>query len=73
MSNFVWPEPIEACTAEATVTCLLQWCKALGVVTGVGERYSLAHFKNRVIAQLSDALQVKQHTPNDLTERVNVW
>ena len=60
LSNFVWLEPIEACTAEDTATYLLQWCKTLGVPR-VWVSDTASHFKNRVIAQLSDALQVKQH------------
>ena len=60
LSNFVWLEPTEACTAEDTATYLLQWCKTLGVPR-VWVSDTASHFKNRVIAQLSDALQVKQH------------
>ena len=60
LSNFVGLEPTEACAAEDTATYLLQWCKTLGVPR-VWVSDTASHFKNRVIAQLSDALQVKQH------------
>ena len=55
LSNFVSLEPAEACTAEVTAKHLLNWCKTLGVPR---VWVSATHFKNRVIAQLSDALEV---------------
>ena len=30
LSNFVWLEPTESCTAAVTVQYLLTWCKTLG-------------------------------------------
>ena len=57
LSNFVWLEPTEACTAEITAKHLLNWCKTLGVPR-VWVSDTATHFKNRVLAQLSDALKV---------------
>ncbi|CAM9468806.1 unnamed protein product [Sphacelaria rigidula] len=47
MPNFVWLEPTEACTAETSG------------VPRVWVSDTATHFKNRVIAQLSDALKVQ--------------
>ena len=57
LSNFVSLEPVEACTAEVTATHLLNWCKTMGV-SRVWVSDTSTHFKNRVIAQLSDVLKV---------------
>ena len=56
LSNFVSLEPAEACTAEVTDTHLLNWCKTMGM-SRVLVSDTDTHFKNRVIAQLSDALK----------------
>ena len=55
--NFVSSEPAEACTVEVTAKHLLNWCKTMGVPR-VWVSDTAMHFKNRVIAQLSDALKV---------------
>ena len=55
--NFVSLEPAEACTAEVTAKHLLNWCKTMGM-TRVWVSDTATHFKNRVIAQLSDVLKV---------------
>ena len=55
LSNFVSLEPAEACTAEVTAKHLLNWCKTMGVPR-VWVSDTATHFKNRVIAQLSDCL-----------------
>ena len=57
LSNFVSLEPAEACTAEVTAKYLLNWCKTMGVPR-VWVSDTATHFKNRVIAQLGDALKV---------------
>ena len=57
LSNFVSLEPAEACTAEVTAKHLLNWCKTMGVPR-VWVSDTATHFKNRVIAQLGDALKV---------------
>ena len=57
LSNFVSLEPAEACTAEVTAKNLLNWCKTMGVLR-MWVSDTATHFKNRVIAQLSDALKV---------------
>ena len=57
LSNFVSVEPAEACTAEVTAKHLLNWCKTMGVPR-VWVSDTATHVKNRVIAQLSDALKV---------------
>ena len=57
VSNFVSLEPSEACTAEFTAKHLLNWCKTMGV-PHVWVSDTATHFKNRVRAQLSDALKV---------------
>ena len=57
LSNFVWLEPTESCTAEVTAGHLLNWCKTMGVPR-VWVSDTASHFKNRVIAKLSDALKV---------------
>ena len=54
LSNFVSLEPAEACTAEVTAKHLLNWCKTMGVPR-MWVSDTATHFKNRVIAQLSDA------------------
>ena len=79
LSNFVSFEPAEACTAEVTAKHVLNWCKTIG-----GPRVWMSdpamHFKNRVIAQVSDALKVDHpfavaYTPwsNGTCEFVNAW
>ena len=57
LSNFVSLEPAEACTVEVTAKYLLNWCKTMGVPR-VWVSDTATHFKNCVIAQLSDALKV---------------
>lgn len=57
LSNYVWLEPAEACTAEVTAKHLLAWCKTLGVPR-VWVSDTATHFKNRVLALLGDALQI---------------
>ena len=57
LSNFVSLEPAEACTAEVTAKHLLNWCETMGVPR-VWVSDTAKHFKNRVIAQLNDALKV---------------
>ena len=57
LSNFVSLEPVEACTAEVTAKHLLNWCKTMGVPR-VLVSDTAAHFKNRVMAHLSVALNV---------------
>ena len=57
LSNFVSLEPAEACTAEVAAKHLLNWCKTMGVPR-VWVSDTATPFKNRVIAQLSDALKV---------------
>ena len=57
LSNFVSLEPAEAFTAEVTAKYLLNWCKTMGVPR-VWVSDTATHFKNRVIAQLGDALKV---------------
>ena len=57
LSNFVSVETGEACTAKVTAKHLLNWCKTMGVPR-VWVSDTATHFKNRVIAQLSDALKV---------------
>ena len=61
LSNFVSLEPAEACTAEVTAKHLLNWCKTMGVPR-VWVSDTATHFKNRVIAQLSDALNVEHRS-----------
>ena len=58
LSNYVWLEPAESCTAEVAATHLLAWCKTLGVPR-VWVSDTATHFKNRVLAQLSDALRIE--------------
>ncbi|CAN0501559.1 unnamed protein product, partial [Scytosiphon promiscuus] len=60
LSNFVLSEPTESCTAQATAKHLLQWCKTMRVPR-VWVSDTATHFKNRVISQLSEALQVEHH------------
>ena len=50
-------ESTEACTAKVAAKHLLNWCKTMGVPR-VWVSDTATHFKNRVIAQLSDALKV---------------
>ena len=57
LSNFVSLEPAEACTTDVTAKHLLNWCKTMGVPR-MWVSDTATHFKNRVIAQLSDALKV---------------
>ncbi|MEP0580138.1 MAG: reverse transcriptase domain-containing protein [Marinobacter sp.] len=58
LSNYVALEPAEACTAEVTAKHLLAWCKTLGVPR-VWVSDTATHFKNRVLALLSDALHIE--------------
>ncbi|CAM9972913.1 unnamed protein product, partial [Sphacelaria rigidula] len=58
LSNFVWLKPTEVWTADVTVKHLLHWCRTLGVPR-VWASDTATHFKNRAIAQLSDALEVQ--------------
>ena len=55
LSNFVSLAG-EACRAEVTAKHLLNWCKTMGV-SRVWVSDTATLFKNRVIAQLSDALK----------------
>ena len=57
LSNFVSLEPAEAFTAEVTAKYLLNWCKTMGVPR-VWVSDTATHFKNPVVAQLSNALKV---------------
>ena len=58
LSNFVWLEPTESCTAASTAKHLLRWCKTVGVpeicVSGTA-----SHFKDRVMNTLEGALRVE--------------
>ncbi|CAM9512911.1 unnamed protein product, partial [Sphacelaria rigidula] len=74
--NFICLEPTEACATEVTAKHLLHWCKTLGVPR-VWVSDTTTPFKNRVIAQLSDALKVQHqfavaYTPwsNGVSERM---
>ena len=64
LSNFVSLEPAEACTAEVTAKHLLNWCKTMGVPR-VWVSDTATHFKNRLIAQLSDCLLYTSPSPRD--------
>ena len=57
MSNWVWLEPTEACTARLTAQHLLTWCK----INGVPEMWvsdTASHFKNQMMAALEECLGV---------------
>ena len=58
LSNFVWLEPTESCTAASTAKHLLRWCKTLGAPE-VWVSDNASHFKNRVTKTLEGALRVE--------------
>ena len=76
LSNFVSLEPAEVCTVEVTVKHLLNLCKTMGVPR-VWMSDTATQFKNRVIAQLSDALKVDHRFAAAYTRGqmvlVNAW
>ena len=57
LSNFVWLEPTESCTAAVTVQHLLTWCKTLGPPE-VWVSDTASHFKNHVMRALEKALKL---------------
>ena len=57
MSNWVWFEPTEACTARLTAQHLLTWCKIIGVPE-VSVSGTASHFKNQMMAALEKSLGV---------------
>ena len=58
LSNFVWLEPMESCTAAPTAKYLLRWCKTLGAPE-VWVSATASYFKNRVMKALEGALRVE--------------
>ena len=58
LSNFVWLEPTESCTAASTAKRLLRWCKTLEVpVVWVSD--TALHLKNHVMKTLEEPLRVR--------------
>ena len=57
MSNRVWREPTEACTARLTAQHLLTWCNIIGVPE-VWVSNTASHFKNQMMAALEKSLGV---------------
>ena len=55
LSNFLWLEPTESCTATSTAKHLLKRCKPLGVPE-VWVSDTASHVKNRVMKTLEGAL-----------------
>ena len=55
LSNLVWLEPMESCTAASTTKHLLKWCRTLGVPE-VWVSDTASHFKNRVVRTLERVL-----------------
>ena len=58
MSNWVWLEPTEACTARLTAQHFLTWCKIIGVPEEVWVSVTASHFKNQIMAALEKSLCV---------------
>ena len=59
-SSFVWLFPSEDADAASTIDVLMEWFSSFGVVTQwVSDRGS--HFKNEVVAGLSDKLRGSHH------------
>ena len=75
-SNLVSLEPAEACTADVTAKHLLNWCKTMGVPR-VWVSDTAPHFKNRAVAQISDALKADHRLAVAYTRGptvlVNAW
>ena len=57
MSNWVWLERTEACTAGLTTQHFLIWCKIIGV-SEVCVSYTASHLKNQMMAALEKPLGV---------------
>ena len=55
MSNWVWLELTEACTARLTAQHLLTWCKIIGVPE-VWVSDTASHFTNQMMAALENSL-----------------
>ena len=58
LSNFVWLEPTESCTAASTAKHLLRWCKIL-VVPEIWVSTITSHLKRRLMKTLEGALRVE--------------
>lgn len=59
LSNFVWLEPADACTARLTAQHLLNWSKTRSV-PDVWMSATATHFKNKILATLEKALGVER-------------
>ena len=57
LSNFVWLETTESCTAASTAKHLLRWYETLGMPE-VWKGSTASHFKNPVMKTLVGALRV---------------
>ena len=58
LSNFVWLEPTESCTAALTAKHLLRWGETLGL-PDIWVSETASHFNNRVMEMLERALRVE--------------
>lgn len=57
LSDFVWLEPTEACTAALTIGHVLRWCIVLGV-PDIWVKDAASHLQNPLMQQLEKALNV---------------